>query len=119
MDKIEFSEKMKSKTKRFALDIIKLVSELPNRREAWAISQQLIRAATSVGANYRAATRARSKAEFFSKISIVIEEADESLYWLELLTDSQMMASEKISRLYCDGEEILKILSTARKNIIK
>jgi len=81
-------EEMKQRTKQFALRVIKLVAALPKSREADVIGRQLLRSATSVGANYRSACRARSKADFISKIGIVEEESDESLYWLELIMEN-------------------------------
>lgn len=116
MDKIEFIEKIKKRTKQFALDVIKVTSPLPYSQATSVITKQLIRSATSVGANYRAATRARSQAEFFSKISIVIEEADECLYWLELLEESKISNTTTIKPLYTECEELVKIFATARKN---
>lgn len=119
MNKIEFIESLKKRTKQFALEVIKLTSSLPNNKETLVISKQLLRSATSVGANDRAATRARSQAEFFSKISIVVEEADECLYWFELLHESGIKNKESIESLYVECEEILKIVSSARKTISK
>lgn len=88
MDAIEFREQMKQRTKTFALRVIRLFQALPKTSEAAVIGKQLLRSATSVAANYRAACRSRSNAEFYSKISIVIVEADESLFWLEILTEA-------------------------------
>ena len=81
MDAIEFREQLKRRTKAFALRVIRLYQSLSNNTESQIIGKQLLRSATSVAANYRAACRSRSNAEFYSKISIVIEEADESLFW--------------------------------------
>src|SRR5688572_32597395 len=86
---------LKQRTKRFALNIIKLVEALPRSRTADVIGRQLLRAGTSVAANYRAATRAKSPADFVCKMGIVEEEADESALWLELLTDAQTLSAEK------------------------
>ena len=86
MNKIEQIEVLKQRTKDFALRIIRLFQALPKTDEARIIGKQLLRSTTSVASNYRAACRARSDAEFFSKISIVVEEADETLFWLELLS---------------------------------
>lgn len=84
-EKQDFIDKMKQKTKQFAVDIIKLCESLKPNKTASVISYQLVKSATSTGANYRAACRARSKNEFFSKICIVVEEIDETEYWLELI----------------------------------
>jgi four helix bundle protein len=89
-DNIRFKEEMKARLKKFVLDLIKLCLGLPNSYEANIIKNQLLRSGSSVYANYRAACRARSKAEFFSKISIVVEEADETEMWLDLLIDSSI-----------------------------
>ena len=78
---------LKKRTKKFALDILRFSETFSQKREYWALTQQLIRCASSVGANYRAACRARSVADFLSKMSIVEEEADETMYWLELLEE--------------------------------
>jgi four helix bundle protein len=82
MEKIEFIEMMSSRTKKLAIDIIDFVDTFPNAQKYWIIGKQLIRSATSVAANYRAVNRARSKNEFFSKISIVVEESDETYFGL-------------------------------------
>jgi four helix bundle protein len=82
---------LKEKTKSFALEIIKLIESLPRGRTADVIGKQLLDAGTSVGANYRAACRARSPADFISKMGIVEEEADETIYWMELLIESGLV----------------------------
>ncbi len=112
----EFREKLKNRTKKFALRVIRLCQSLPQTPEANIIKKQILRSATSVGANYRAACRARSNAEFFSKISIVIEEADETMFWMELLQESGIVKFELLQDLYQENEEILKIMATARAN---
>lgn len=85
-------EALKNRTKTFALNTISLFQSLPKTEEARIIGRQLLRSSTSVAANYRATCRARSEAEFFSKISIVVEESDESLFWLEILQDSKIIS---------------------------
>ena len=84
---------LKERTKGFALQVIQLVERLPRRRAADIIGGQLLRAGTSVGANYRAACRAKSSADFISKMGIVEEEADESIYWMELLIEAGIVKS--------------------------
>ncbi|WP_305952818.1 four helix bundle protein [Emticicia oligotrophica] len=84
--------------------------------EAKIIGKQLLRSASSVGSNYRAVCRARSQAEFYSKLSITIEEAEESLFWLEILVESNIVAKNKLHELIKEAEEIVKVLSKARKN---
>jgi four helix bundle protein len=116
MDKIEHREQFKIRTKQFALRIIKLFQALPKSEDAHILGKQLLRSATSVAANYRAACRARSKAEFFSKLSIVVEEADEVQLWLELLGEAGIVKPERLAALSTEATEILKIVSVARKN---
>ncbi len=118
MGKSEFQyrEDLKSRTKSFALRVIRLSQSLPKTLEASVIGKQLLRSGTSVAANYRAACRARSNAEFYSKISIVIEEADETLFWLELLQDAAIINPALLQDLCKESEEIIKIMVTARRN---
>lgn len=116
-EKIEFAETLKLRTKKFALAVLKLYQAMPKRGEYLIIGNQLLRAATSVASNYRAACRARSKAEFFSKISIVVEEADESLFGLEVLLEGNLMPENGLSPLIKEATEITAIVSTTRKNI--
>jgi four helix bundle protein len=112
-------EEMKERTKAYALRVIRLTEALPPGRAADILGRQLLRAATSVGANYRAACRARSQVEFVAKMGIVEEEADESVYWLELLSDSGIMKKQRLAPLMREGEELLRIaiasIRTARK----
>ncbi|RYD74443.1 MAG: four helix bundle protein [Sphingobacteriales bacterium] len=114
--KIAFVEKILAKTKAFALTAISLYKKLPATEESKIIGRQFLRSATSAGANYRAACRARSKAEFFAKLSITIEEADESIYWLELLEESGTISNSETKYLIKEANEITAILATARKN---
>jgi four helix bundle protein len=117
MDKVEFSDMMKGRTKDLAIQVIRFVDDFPTKTSYNTVGRQIIRSATSTAANYRAAIRARSKREFFSKLSIVIEECDETLFWLELLNESKMVDKSKTSALLKESEEILKILSKARKTM--
>lgn len=113
MSKIEFAEEFKKRTKKFAIEIIFLFRRLPKTEEAKIIGQQLIKAATSVASNYRAACRGRSDNEFYSKISIVVEEADETVFWLEVLKESKVYeVGEEIMK---EANEILAIVSASRK----
>jgi four helix bundle protein len=112
MDKRE----LQSRTKRFALRVLKLVDALPRSTAGRAISNQLVRSATSVGANYRAACRARSCAEFAAKLGTVLEEADESLYWLELIRDGELRPDPKVSLLLKEANELTAILAAGRKS---
>ncbi len=106
---------MKQRTKTFALRVIKLVNALPARLPARRIADQLVRSATSVGANYRAACRARSRADFLAKLGVVEEEADESAFWLELLIESGLMPSSRLAGLLNEANEITAIIVASRK----
>lgn len=111
-----FVEEFKKRTKQFVLRSIKLFQSLPKTEEARIIGKQFLRSSSSVGSNYRAVCRARSKAEFYAKLSIVVEEADESLFWLEILTESEILPENRLKNLMNEATEIVKVLSTARKN---
>ncbi len=117
--KEEFAEHFRQKTKRLALGVIRFSQSLPKTEESTIIKRQLLRSATSVAANYRAACRARSSADFYSKISIVIEEADESLFWMELLEEAGTTTPASVLNLKNEATEILSVLAKARKNIKK
>ncbi len=119
MDKIEITEALLKRSKQFALRIVKLYQALPKTGECQVIGKQLLRCGTSVAANYRAACRSRSKAEFFSKISIVIEETDETLFWMELLVESKIVPEKKLQPLLKEATELLSIFSSARKTLSK
>jgi four helix bundle protein len=117
------AEALKKRTKQFALRPIKLVEALPATRTANVIGNELLRSGTSVGANYRAACRGRTKPDFASKIGIVIEEADESLFWMELLTEAGIVPEDCLSALLQEADELVAIFTasavTAKKNITK
>ncbi|HYQ57499.1 MAG TPA: four helix bundle protein [Draconibacterium sp.] len=113
---ISYRENMKARLKKFVLELIKLCQNLPKIQEANIVKNQLLRSGSSVYANYRAAYRARSKAEFFSKLSIVVEEADETEMWLDLLIESNLSNSPDTKLLHQESLEILKIMASARKN---
>jgi four helix bundle protein len=98
---------LKARTKRFALRVMKLVDAMPPTIQGRAIANQIIRSATSVAANYRAACRARSRAEFIAKIGVVEEEADESCFWLELIIDSGLLTEERIHPLLSEAGELV------------
>ncbi|NEM99383.1 four helix bundle protein [Pontibacter burrus] len=114
-----FSEQFKLRTKAFSVRIIKLFQALPKDAEAYILGKQLLRSATSVGANYRAACRARSKAEFVAKVGVSLEEADESQFWLELLVESNIVRSHRLQDIMKEASEIIAILTTIRKNASK
>jgi four helix bundle protein len=100
---------LKDRTLQFGLRIMRLVDALPQTSAGRAIGNQLVRSGTSVGANYRAACRGRSKAEFIAKLGIVVEEADECCYWLELIMKGELLPVEKVQPLYQEAEELTAI----------
>ena len=106
---------MKQRTKAFALDVVRFTESLPRTRSGEVIARQLVRSATSVGANYRAVCRARSRADFISKLGIVAEETDESLYWMELLVESGAVAEKQLAGLMSEANEICAILTSSIK----
>jgi len=108
------AEELKKRTKRFALRILKLVAALPNTVQGRTVGGQLVRAGTSVGANYRAACRGRSKAEFIAKLGVVEEEADESAYWLELIIDGELLNAKVVTPLLDEANELTKIMARSR-----
>ncbi|MFN2160887.1 MAG: four helix bundle protein [Candidatus Promineifilaceae bacterium] len=103
-------DEMKQRTRQYSLQIIELCKELPNDYVALRIGDQLLRAGTSVGANYRAACRGRSTKEFIAKLGTVEEEADESLYWIELLAESKIVPRDTLAGIWREGNEILSII---------
>ena len=107
---------LKHRTKQFALRAMKLVGALPETTVGRTIGNQLVRSATSVGANYRAACRGRSKAEFVAKLGVVVEEADESSYWLELIIDSEMLKKPLVEPLLSESSELTAIMVASRKS---
>jgi len=107
---------LKKRTKLFALRILKLVAALPKTLAGRTIGSQLVRSGTSVAANYRAACRARSKAEFISRLGVVEEEADESALWLELIMESQLMKKALVEPLWKEADEIVAIMTSSRKS---
>ncbi len=112
---------MRQRTKRFGLSVLKLVESLPSTSTARTIGNQLLRSGMSVGANYRSACRGRSKADFISKAGISLEEADESLYWMELLQEAGIVPANNLKDLMKEADELVAIftasIKTARANI--
>ena len=115
------AEELKKRTKNFGLNTIKLVESLPSTQAGRVIGNQLLRSALSVGANYRAACRGRSKADFISKVGITTEEADESQHWLEMLVEAGIVSPDKLKPLMQEANELVAILTasakTARENL--
>jgi four helix bundle protein len=106
---------LKERTKQFALRIMKLVDAMPKTLAGRALGNQLIRSGTSVGANYRAACRGRSKAEFIAKIGTVIEEADECMFWLELIMEGELMQQSLVEGLWKEANELTAIFVASAK----
>jgi four helix bundle protein len=109
----DIAEQLKARTMRFSLDVCALIQHLPAGEPGWTVQHQLAKAATSVAFNYRAACRGRSHAEYTAKIGVVSEESDESLGWLEFIKAGRLLASEELSRLLAEAEELSKIMSTS------
>ena len=110
-------QQYKARTKGLALDVLRMTEQLPRTRIADIIARQLIRSATSVGANYRASCRARSVEEVVAKLAIVEEEADESVYWLELLVDSHLVDEEAIRPILREANEIVAMTVASKKTL--
>lgn len=115
-DKIEFIEKLKHRFKLYVVHSTKIYQSLPNTGEARIYGNQFLRSASSSGANYRAACRARSSNEFYAKMSIVIEELDESCFWMEIMVETDIIKKDLINDLYDEGLQLLSIVAKARKN---
>ena len=109
-------DELKKRTKQFALRILKLISALPNTTAGRTIGNQLARSGTSVPANYRAACRGRSKAEFISKLGVVEEEADESAFWLELIIEGGLLKKSLVEPLWREANELVAIMTSSRKS---
>ena len=107
---------LKLRTKKFSLRVIKLVGALPKNVEGRAIGNQLILSGTSVGANYRAACRGRSKPEFIARLGVVEEEADESAFWMEMIIESGLMQKKLVEPLLNEANEIVAIMTASRKS---
>jgi four helix bundle protein len=107
------SEDLRTRTKRFAIRILRLYRALPAKEEARILGKQLLRSGTSVGANYRAACRARSRAEFIAKLGIVLEESDETVFWLELLLEAGVVSHDQLDALLKEATELTSIFVTS------
>jgi len=108
-------EELKKRSKEFALRVIRLVEALPQTQTSQVIGNQLSRSATSVAANYRAVCRARSPADFIHKLGIVEEEADESLFWLEIIVETKLMPANRVQELLLEADELTAIFVASRK----
>jgi four helix bundle protein len=116
MSNNDFRNEMKRQTRKYALETVRLVKELPRGRTEDSLANQLLRSGTSVGANYRSACRGKSIKDFISKMGVVEEEADESVYWLELLVDSGILEREKAEGLINEGNQLTAICVSAIRN---
>jgi four helix bundle protein len=120
MNTLDRAKQLQNRTKEFAIRIIKAFCSLAKQEAARVIGKQFLRSGTSLAANYRAACRARSAADFISKISIVAEETDETLFWLELLVEAELIEPKLVKPLMSECDELLKIfsasLATAKRN---
>jgi len=117
MKHAEFNEIMRQRTKAFAIAVVQYCNSMPSTQAAKVISYQFIKAGTSVGANYRAFCRARSRNERYAKICIVVEESDESVFWTEVILESKLDDSESLKYLQEEGTEILKIMAKTKSGL--
>ncbi|MGE5111928.1 MAG: four helix bundle protein [Acidobacteriaceae bacterium] len=108
-------EELRRRTKTFAIDTIRLFRSLPLRTDAQVVGKQLLRSATSVAANCRASQRARSHTEFLAKLGVVLEEADESVFWLEVLTEAEIVPPERAQALCAEARQLLAIFAASQK----
>ena len=106
---------LQKRTKQFHIDVIKLCEQLPRNAAGFEIAKQIIRSAGSVGANYRSSVRAKSTKDFIYKIEIVLEEADESLYWLEIIRDAELIIGAKVNLLIKEADELTAIFAATDK----
>jgi four helix bundle protein len=115
-EQMDFRDQMKRRSKNIGLETIKLMETLPQKPVAWVLSKQILRSSTSIGANYRAAYRAKSNADFIYKLKIVEEETDETIYWLEILQESGMIPVAKTEKLISETKEVLAIVVSSIKS---
>lgn len=113
----DFNEQFRNRTKVNSVKIIKIVSKIKYSDESSVIKKQIVKCATSVAANYRAVCRARSENEIFAKLCIVVDEADETLFWLEILVECEIISQETINEVYSEGLEILKVMSSYKDKL--
>jgi four helix bundle protein len=108
-------EQLRDRAKRFAVQIVELFRGLPRTEESRVIGKQLLRSGTSVAANYRAVCRARSRAEFISKIGVVVEETDETIFWLELLVEARIVEEVRVIALLAEARELVAIFAASQR----
>lgn len=120
MNNLEFAQQMQQRTKTFAIQVVRFFGTLPKREEARVLGRQMLRSGTGVAANYRAVCRAKSDADFISKMGTVVEETDETLLWLELLEEASLCPSAAVQPFRSETDQLLRIfstsLSTAKRN---
>jgi four helix bundle protein len=116
MDNKEFSKTLEQRTKKFALQIIRLSSLLPKSQEARVIRNQMTKSGTSIGANYREANRARSRADFINKIKICEAEASETQYWLEIIIETNWLLKENVTPCHDECSQLLALFASIGKN---
>jgi len=109
------TEELRQRTKSLAIRIVRVYRSLPNTKDAQVIGNQLLRSGTSVGANYRAVCRSRSRPEFISKLGIVLEEADETVFWLELLQETEILTAAKVGELLQEARELTAIFTASQR----
>ena len=109
------AKELQERSKKFAIRVVRMYRELPRTDEARLLGKQVLRSATSVAANYRAACRGRSKAEFVAKIGVVVEEMDETVFWLELLVDTEVVSMRKMKGLLEEAHELLAIFGASQR----
>lgn len=114
-DKVSLSEQLKQRTKQFAVRVIQMYRALPKAKEAEVIGHQVLRSATGAAANYRAACRARSHAEFAAKMGIVVEEIDETVFWLELLVETDIVPEKRMQDLLAETHELLAVFAASQR----
>jgi four helix bundle protein len=112
-------DELRDRSRQFSMRVVKLYQELPKTTDAQVMGKQVLRSGTSVAANYRASCRARSRAEFVSRMAVVVEEADETCYWLQMIADSGVFPAKKLQPLQKEAQELLKIFSASRNTAEK
>ena len=116
---LDRAKALRDRTKEFAIRVVRMFRSLPKTDEARILGKQVLRSATSVAANYRAACRSRSKAEFTAKMGVVVEETDETVFWLELLVETGVVPMSKMEGLISEANELLAIFAASRRTVRK
>jgi four helix bundle protein len=112
-----YNDQFRERTKRFSISICRFFDDLPYKESTRMITRQILRSASSVASNFRAATRARSSAEYYSKLCIVVEECDETVFWLELIEELSIPENRKLNELHSEANELLKVFSSTKKKL--